>query len=194
MSTVSTLYLYMNKQSAALYVGITGRGTKRADEHWGRASWWDLVFSARFQHFPTRADALLAEEAAIKHLRPFFNVLHNDGLAFSREEYDRWAAMIPSRWEGTVRPDLVLLGTVEGRQAHVWITNLDSNDDAGLLRLLERAPHRLRVMGNACRGGTVYDTHVVIDLRDPVAAGQRTCVLTFARSNNGRLCNPRLEI
>lgn len=74
MST--TVYQYFHGE-VLLYVGITSRGHRRAEEHCSSKAWWHQVTHATFTHFDERWRAEEAERALIESLSPVYNVVHN---------------------------------------------------------------------------------------------------------------------
>lgn len=71
-----TVYVYRDSRDVVLYVGITGRGHRRAEEHASSKEWWPEVFSASFIHVATRQAALDLERALIQAFSPVGNTQH----------------------------------------------------------------------------------------------------------------------
>ena len=61
---------------ALLYVGITKDFGQRWKQHGASKPWWLQVERQTVDWYNTRAEALAAEEAAIKAERPRFNIAH----------------------------------------------------------------------------------------------------------------------
>lgn len=72
-----TLYRFYDNDKRLLYVGISVRGPRCWREHASDKVWYSDVATATMEHFPTTAEALKAEEAAIKTEAPAYNVVHN---------------------------------------------------------------------------------------------------------------------
>ena len=72
----TTLYRYFDSENQLLYVGITGDNTKRQSQHRRNSFWFGEIYSATFEHFETRQEALDAETDAIHHERPKHNIVH----------------------------------------------------------------------------------------------------------------------
>ena len=72
---LTTLYRFFDATGQLLYVGITGRQSRRARDHRRHASWWDLASAATFERFAYRSVALAAEREAIAAERPIHNRL-----------------------------------------------------------------------------------------------------------------------
>jgi hypothetical protein len=66
----TTLYRFYDAAGQLLYVGITGVGFTRLQQHACRKSWWWEIKAATFEHFPSRYEATLAETRAIRTERP----------------------------------------------------------------------------------------------------------------------------
>jgi DNA-binding XRE family transcriptional regulator/predicted GIY-YIG superfamily endonuclease len=73
-----TVYRLYDAERNPLYVGVTNRGTRRIKEHSLQKEWWSAVDQAAFEHFETLGEALDAEAAQIRSLRPQHN---RNGLA-----------------------------------------------------------------------------------------------------------------
>jgi hypothetical protein len=74
---VYTVYFYYGLGDRLLYVGFTGRGHRRSQEHVRKAKWWPLVSRAEFEQFSSEWAALQAEKAFIAYCNPLFNVADN---------------------------------------------------------------------------------------------------------------------
>jgi predicted GIY-YIG superfamily endonuclease len=73
------LYWFYDAEGTLLYVGITNSGVKRMEQHGAEKLWWPKVSHIAVDHFPTRDEALAAEDAAIRKHEPLHNLTH--GLA-----------------------------------------------------------------------------------------------------------------
>ena len=73
----TALYRYYDANDLLLYVGISERLLIRMGSHVEGSSWMDFAVRSIIERFPSRDEALDAEEAAIKAERPLFNHQHN---------------------------------------------------------------------------------------------------------------------
>jgi hypothetical protein len=73
----ASVYKYFDKNSILIYVGMTGRGSRRNAEHNKTKDWWPLVASQEVEHFDTREQASAREVGLISELSPPFNRQHN---------------------------------------------------------------------------------------------------------------------
>lgn len=73
LSKPTTLYRYYDANHRLLYVGITCRGPRRAEEHAKKQPWWPRQVWMRSEHFPTWVEAEEAERLAIKNEKPECN-------------------------------------------------------------------------------------------------------------------------
>ncbi|MET8648505.1 hypothetical protein [Nocardia aurea] len=87
MNVPTSLYLYYDRDSVLLYVGITNRGIKRNSEHNADKEWWPYVASQEVRHLPSREEAVRIEREVIAERRPPFNKQHNPGHEELAEEY-----------------------------------------------------------------------------------------------------------
>lgn len=76
MDDATTVYMYVSEAYEVLYVGVTGAGHRRAEQHRASKSWWPDIEAAYFVHFKSRADALAIEAALIRYLNPVGNTVH----------------------------------------------------------------------------------------------------------------------
>lgn len=89
-SQQTTLYRVYDQAGQLLYVGISKNALKRFGEHSMSQPWWGDGTTVKMQHYPTRAEALAAEEAAIKSERPAHNKTFNrESRETSRETAKR---------------------------------------------------------------------------------------------------------
>jgi len=70
----ATLYRHFDAEGRLLYVGISARALQRLATHGAVSHWFHLIVRVTLEHFPSRADALLAEAAAIKAEGPLHNI------------------------------------------------------------------------------------------------------------------------
>lgn len=73
----TALYRWYDVEARLLYVGISNQPVRRTGQHDDHQPWWREVRSATVEWLPTRAEALEAEERAIKREHPEHNVVHN---------------------------------------------------------------------------------------------------------------------
>lgn len=86
MTQPTTLYRFYDASGRLLYVGIAGNPGRRFNEHSRDKGWWANVTRSTMEHFPTREEALWAEEVAIKVEHPAHNVVHNRSVRPAEEE------------------------------------------------------------------------------------------------------------
>lgn len=77
----TAVYSYFDEHDVLIYVGITGRGTRRQSEHSRSKDWWPLVARQEVEHFPDRNGARRLESHLIRTLRPPFNKQENTSHA-----------------------------------------------------------------------------------------------------------------
>lgn len=68
------LYRFFNEAGELLYVGITKDPFNRFKGHQSEKQWFPEVSRSTMQHFPTRADLIVAEEKAIQEESPKYNI------------------------------------------------------------------------------------------------------------------------
>lgn len=78
MERECALYRLFGGQNDLLYVGISTRPFQRFMEHQHGKQWWPHVETVTVERYATIDAARKAEEAAILHEHPKFNVMHND--------------------------------------------------------------------------------------------------------------------
>lgn len=76
----TSLYRFYDRNDQLLYVGITVEIAARLDAHRRDKPWWREAAMVTLEHFETRADAELAERAAIKTEQPLWNIAHRQKL------------------------------------------------------------------------------------------------------------------
>lgn len=74
----TALYRLHDAEGVLLYVGITSDPQQRFSAHKQDKPWWPDVARKSIEWYDTRADAELAEEAAIKIKSPRYNIVHCD--------------------------------------------------------------------------------------------------------------------
>lgn len=74
--TPTFLYRFFDRESRLLYVGITYHVEGRFDKHRYEKAWAEIA-SVEIAQYPSRAEALEAEQLAIKAEAPAWNVIHN---------------------------------------------------------------------------------------------------------------------
>lgn len=92
----TSVYRYYDEDGVLIYVGITGRGTRRNLEHSDKAAWWPFVARQEVEHYPTRKAALTRERSLIRKYRPPFNTQHNPDHTGIRAAYLRFAEVLPT--------------------------------------------------------------------------------------------------
>jgi hypothetical protein len=68
------VYRAYGDDASLLYVGMTGRGMARFQQHAHRVEWWAECVRIDVRHFPTFEIAVAAEKWAIQSEHPRFNV------------------------------------------------------------------------------------------------------------------------
>lgn len=68
------LYRHFDKNGVLVYVGISNSALLRTANHRDQSKWFDQVVRIEIERFPSRADALAAEEKAIITEKPTFNL------------------------------------------------------------------------------------------------------------------------
>lgn len=76
-SKPTSVYLYFDRGGVLIYVGITGRGVSRQQEHERDKPWWAYTHTQTIEHYPTRDEALAREAVLIATHCPPFNTQHN---------------------------------------------------------------------------------------------------------------------
>lgn len=74
------VYRYYDDQDILLYIGIAANMRKRQRTHIDDSAWMEFAARSTISRYPTRGEALKAEEIAIQAERPLFNVYHNNTL------------------------------------------------------------------------------------------------------------------
>lgn len=76
-ATPTSVYQYYDAGGRILYVGVTARNVRRAQEHAETKTWWLQTTGCAIEHFASRSAALEREEELIKRYAPPFNTVHN---------------------------------------------------------------------------------------------------------------------
>jgi predicted GIY-YIG superfamily endonuclease len=74
----TVLYKAYDADGLLLYVGISGGIIARFAQHVDGSPWSRVMARMEVEWFATRDEALKAEKASIKSLRPLFNIAHAD--------------------------------------------------------------------------------------------------------------------
>lgn len=74
-----SLYRFFDAHGELLYVGITDHLPGRLAEHQGEKEWWRDVAYVAVEHFGSRYEARVAEQAAIDAGRPIRNQVRSVG-------------------------------------------------------------------------------------------------------------------
>lgn len=98
MSQQTTLYRVYDQAGLLLYVGISKNALKRFGEHSMSQPWWGDGTTVKMQHYPTRAEALAAEEAAIKSERPAHNKTFNKTSRETSRETAKRRGIPTGKW------------------------------------------------------------------------------------------------
>ena len=73
------LYRFYDVEHVLLYVGVTGKLSRRIKQHESTKSWWHKVASIKIERFPSQTDVFAAEKFAIVTEGPIYNGSHNHG-------------------------------------------------------------------------------------------------------------------
>jgi hypothetical protein len=68
-----TVYQIFGASGELLYVGVTGWGFGRVEQHRANRYWFKEAASATFEHYPDKMAALLRERAIIAACEPKYN-------------------------------------------------------------------------------------------------------------------------
>jgi predicted GIY-YIG superfamily endonuclease len=109
-----TLYRFFGSDGALLYIGITSNVRNRWSRHSKHRLDWQLIASATMEHYPSRAEVLEAEKAAIRSERPLWNKVHN-----RRSLAEVWALHAAGGW--LTADDLAVLFNVKKKVARTWV-------------------------------------------------------------------------
>lgn len=86
----TTLYQFRDADGCLLYVGISGDGLRRIQQHAAK-SWWPQVATISISHYADRGSALQVEARTIRALSPKFNVHHGAARRpVAVDDLDRW--------------------------------------------------------------------------------------------------------
>lgn len=78
---VESVYQYFDARGRLLYVGVTARNVRRAQEHAETKDWWPQATGCTLEHFDTRELALARERELIERHAPPYNTVHNASKA-----------------------------------------------------------------------------------------------------------------
>ena len=71
------LYRHFNKAGELLYVGISLNSAARLTSHANSSGWFSEISTMTVQQFPSRAEALAAENFAVQTEKPKYNASHS---------------------------------------------------------------------------------------------------------------------
>ena len=111
---VWTVYRYYDAAGYLLYIGLTGQGMGRSDNHRRAAAWWPEVARGEFEHFTSAAKALRHETALITRLTPRHNRAENP-------TYQAPLRVRRPRQPDPNRPRLTGLGGPKRRQVEAYL-------------------------------------------------------------------------
>jgi hypothetical protein len=80
------LYRHYDADGVLLYVGISTSAAGRLKGHGRNAKWFDRIAVITVDRYPTRKKAEIAEDLAIAHEKPFYNIRRMSGAP----DYDPW--------------------------------------------------------------------------------------------------------
>ena len=83
MSTPTQLYRHFDADGVLLYVGISANAMQRLAGHGSQSSWASRIARVEIENWPTREEALLAEQEAISAEGPLFNRIHRAPLTYT---------------------------------------------------------------------------------------------------------------
>lgn len=121
------LYRYFDTDGRLLYIGVSASAIRRLLEHASGKAWAAMVSKVDVQTYPTRQDALAAEEAAIKSEKPQFNIVHNRPPAQHSYSITSKTQMLAVRVPHEIVEDLKLLygvGQLAGNRTEAVILAL----------------------------------------------------------------------
>lgn len=102
MSTWTAVYRLFDASDVLLYVGVANRPEERWRSHAIEKQWWDQVARKMVEWYPSRDEALTAEDAAILAESPRFNIMYTgaDGRRHMKRDAPTaaWASGMP-HWE-----------------------------------------------------------------------------------------------
>lgn len=75
MSGTTHLYRHFDAQDRLLYIGISKTALRRLAQHYSTAHWANSVARVEIETFGTKAEAVAAENLAIKTEAPLHNIL-----------------------------------------------------------------------------------------------------------------------
>jgi hypothetical protein len=86
MDGSTQLYRHFDANGCLLYVGISLNTVKRLAEHRQDSRWFNQIARVEIEHFPSRKQAMMAEQVAILTEGPLHNIQQNSSLL--RREYE----------------------------------------------------------------------------------------------------------
>lgn len=92
----TTVYRFYDRAGTLLYVGITGAGRARGEQHSRNAEWWPFVARQEVEHVSNRVIAERREKELIHQFRPPFNTQHNPDVIALRAAYLHYARAVGS--------------------------------------------------------------------------------------------------
>lgn len=103
----NTLYRVFDSSGELLYVGASINVAARLGRHAHLQTWWGDVARIDLEHFPTRAELLSAESAAIQIEGPKYNWVHSKHYPWSEKPHRQGRGTIfqrssDGRWIGGV--------------------------------------------------------------------------------------------
>jgi predicted GIY-YIG superfamily endonuclease len=90
ITTATSVYRYYDKFNILVYVGVTSQRSARNQQHNRDKPWWEFVDRQEIDHYPTRSQALAAEQALIEKFTPPFNFQHNAEALQIRPIYEQF--------------------------------------------------------------------------------------------------------
>lgn len=105
------LYRHFDADDLLLYLGVSDNPVQRGKDHARDSDWVQYAVRAEVTWYNSRAEAIAAEEQAIKTLRPLFNRQHNDTpqATAARHRYlakhgdGRWMILLGELVEATMK-------------------------------------------------------------------------------------------
>ena len=82
------LYRHYDKYGQLLYIGISLNVVNRLISHKRYSEWFVDIANITMEKFPTRNEAIIAEQLAIARERPKHNIVHNREPKKSQEKYN----------------------------------------------------------------------------------------------------------
>lgn len=86
------VYRVFDADDALLYIGCSLNPAQRLDGHAVSKVWWEFVRSITVESYPTKAEARVAEAAAIAAEKPRYNIKHKG------ERQSQSRTLVPTQW------------------------------------------------------------------------------------------------